>query len=160
MVVVQYICAFILLSFLVKAAWPDTRKQQADATRKQQAEADRKHREILEAVAKLERQSAPPAPKPPTHNSAERARVLALGRIRDGENRHPILDAPHASLAKNVHDLGNAERSSATTEQSHHAWRWPYWATILLVSFGWVTYFAFKNWGWIATQAAIWFPMH
>jgi hypothetical protein len=54
-----------------------------------------------ERVAKLERQNAPPACSPPlpTHNSAERARVLALAKIRDGAKRHPILDTPWVSVA-------------------------------------------------------------
>lgn len=32
MVIFQYVCAFILLWFVVKAAWPDTRKQRAALT--------------------------------------------------------------------------------------------------------------------------------
>jgi flagellar biosynthesis/type III secretory pathway M-ring protein FliF/YscJ len=100
MVIVQYVCAFILLWLLVKAAWPDTSKRQADAARKQQAHADRKHTELQAAIKKLERESAAPARAPlPTYNSAERARVLALGKIKDGDMRHPILDAPCARVA-------------------------------------------------------------
>jgi hypothetical protein len=88
----HYICAFIVLYFLVSMLWPSSRKTQgAD---------DRKHREVLEAVAKLERQSALLVARPaPTFNSAERARVLALGRIRDGAKRHPVLDGPYVSVA-------------------------------------------------------------
>jgi hypothetical protein len=87
----HYICAVIVLYFFVLLIWPSPRKQQAAG--------DRKHREVLEAVAKLERHSAPPVAQPaPTFNSAERARVLALGRIRDGAKRHPILDSPHVSV--------------------------------------------------------------
>jgi hypothetical protein len=88
----HYICAFIVLYFLVSLMWPTSRKTQvAD---------ERKHREVLEAIAKLERQSAPPVARPaPTFNSAERARVLELGRLRDGAKRHPILDTPYLSVA-------------------------------------------------------------
>lgn len=88
----HFICTFIVLFIIVSMIWPDWRKKQA--------EADRKHKELLEAVAKLERESAPSSPTPrPTHNSTERARVLALGRIRDGQHRHPILDAPYTRVA-------------------------------------------------------------
>ena len=81
----HYICAVIVLYFLVSLIWPSSRKTQAAG--------DRKHREVLEGIARLERQSVPPVAQPlPTFNSAERARVLALGRIRDGVKRHPILD--------------------------------------------------------------------
>jgi hypothetical protein len=93
----HYICAVIVLYFLVSLIWPSSRKTQAAD--------DRKHREVLEAVAKLERQSAPPVARPaPTFNSAERARVLALGRIRDGAKRHPVLDSPHVSVANPRHE--------------------------------------------------------
>jgi hypothetical protein len=88
----HYICAFIVLYFLVSVLWPSSRKTQAAD--------DRKHREVLEALAKLERQSAPLVVQPaPSFNSAERARVLALGRIRDGAKRHPILDSPYVRVA-------------------------------------------------------------
>ena len=88
----HYICAVVVLYFLVSLIWPSSRKTQAAD--------DHKHREVLEAVAKLERQSAPPVARPtPTFNSAERARVLALGRIRDGAKRHPVLDSPYVSVA-------------------------------------------------------------
>jgi hypothetical protein len=72
------------------------------ASRKQQARADRKHQELLDALARVERARAtpaPPHPPLPTFGSAERARVLALGRVRDGARRHPILDTPYVSVA-------------------------------------------------------------
>ena len=85
------ICAVIVIYFLVSLIWPSSRKTQAAD--------DRKHREVMEGIAKLERQSAPPVARPaPTFNSAERARVLALGRIRDGVKRHPVLDSPYVSV--------------------------------------------------------------
>ena len=88
----HFICTIIVLYFLLSLIWPSARKTQAAG--------DRKHREVLEAVAKLERQCAPPDARPAaTFNSAERARILALGRIRDGAKRHPILDAPYVSVA-------------------------------------------------------------
>lgn len=91
------ICAFIVLYFLVSLIWPSSRKTQAAD--------DRKHREVLEGIAKLERQSAPLVARPsPTFNSAERARVLALGRIRDGAKRHPVLDSPYASVTSPRHE--------------------------------------------------------
>jgi hypothetical protein len=88
----HYICAVIVLYFFVSLIWPSSRKEQAAG--------DRKHREVLEAVAKLERKSTPLVAQPaPTFNSAERARILALGRIRDGVKRHPVLDTPYVSVA-------------------------------------------------------------
>ncbi len=80
-----YICTVVLLYIAISAVWPDRRKKQA--------EDSRKHTEVLATLARLERQNTPP-PVPaalPTYNSAERARVLALGRIRDGDKRHPLL---------------------------------------------------------------------
>ncbi len=80
-----YICTVVLLYIAISAVWPDRRKKQA--------ENSRKHTEVLATLARLERQNIPP-PVPaalPTYNSAERARVLALGRIRDGDKRHPLL---------------------------------------------------------------------
>lgn len=91
--VIEYASFFFIVYWLVKHAWPSRVDQER--------EEDRKHAEVLEAVAKLERQKAPPPPPPPqpTSNSAERARVLALGKIRDGGKRHPILDTPWVSVA-------------------------------------------------------------
>jgi hypothetical protein len=87
----HYICTVILLYILISAIWPDRRKKQA--------EASRQHTEVLAAVTRLERQNTPPVPATlPTYNSAERARVLALGKMRDGEKRHPILDTSWASV--------------------------------------------------------------
>lgn len=99
MAFVQFICAFIVLWFLISMAWPDTRKQQAEAARKQQADADNKHRELLATIAKLEHQTA----APPTPSVPNRAHVLALGRERDlaaGVKRHPVLDSPYVSVAQ------------------------------------------------------------
>ncbi len=89
----HYICTFFLLYILISALWPDTRKRQAVA--------DQRHKELLDALARVERATAAPvAPPPlPTFGSAERARVLARGRIRDGAKRHPILDTPWVSVA-------------------------------------------------------------
>jgi hypothetical protein len=88
----SYICTCIVIFIFLSWIWPDTRKKQA--------ESDRKHKELLTAVSRLERQNAVPVPTPqPIYNSAERARVLALGRIRDGDKRHPLLDAPYVSVA-------------------------------------------------------------
>ena len=89
----ETICTLGIVWIIVSALLPDPRKKQA--------EAERKHRELLDAVGRLERQpglSVPPPPLP-TYGSAERARVLALGKIRDGAKRHPILDAPYVRVA-------------------------------------------------------------
>lgn len=96
-----FLCAFVLLYILVSIAWPSSGKKPTQSERQQQQESDRKHRELIAAIEKLERQQATPQPPPPrpTFGSAERARILALGRIRDGAKRHPILDAPFASVA-------------------------------------------------------------
>jgi hypothetical protein len=93
MLVLDFICTFILFYFLVSLIWPHLGSGRAAA--------DRKHGELLEAIARLEQQKAPTPPPPPqpTFNSAERARIIALGRIRDGANRHPILDSPWVSVA-------------------------------------------------------------
>jgi len=99
----HYICAVIVLYALVSLIWPSSRKTRAAG--------DRKHREVLEAITKLERQIAPPVAQPaPTFNSAERARVLALGRIRDGAKRHPILGIPYRSVA----NIQQAQEAPAT----------------------------------------------
>jgi len=89
----DFICTFILLYIVVSIVWPRLGSSPVAN--------DRRHREVLRAIAKLERTTVPaPHPSPlPTFNSAERARVLALGRIRDGAKRHPILDAPYVSAA-------------------------------------------------------------
>jgi hypothetical protein len=88
----HYICTVIVLYFFVSLIWPSARKTQAAS--------GSKHREVLEAIAKPKRQSAPPVQRAlPTHKSAERARILALGRLRDGVRRHPILDSPYVSVA-------------------------------------------------------------
>ncbi len=103
MVIVQYVCAFILLWLVVRAVWPDTSKSQAEAARKQQADADSKHKELLATVAKLERQIAEPAaPLYHAHRSTYRDDMIALGRVRDherGVKRHPVLDSPRVSVA-------------------------------------------------------------
>jgi hypothetical protein len=86
------ICTFILLFIVISMIWPDPRKKQT--------EADRKHKELLDAVRQVERQNAASVPPPrPAFGSAERARILALGRMRDGARRHPILDTPFVSVA-------------------------------------------------------------
>lgn len=74
-----FLWTFVVLYVLVSMAWPSSRKREAD--RKQ--ENDRKHQELIAAIEKLERQQAAPPPPPPrpTFGSAERARVLALGRV-------------------------------------------------------------------------------
>lgn len=93
----EYICAANLLFVVFKAIWSSERQRQAGATHK--------HRELTTQLCRLERQVAAnasaPAPPPlaPTYNSAERARVLALGRVRDGAKRHPVLDTPWVSVA-------------------------------------------------------------
>jgi hypothetical protein len=89
----HYICTAIVLYFFLSLVWPGLRKTKTAG--------GRNHRQVLESTAKLEHQSAPLATRPaPTFNSAERARVLALGRIRDGAKRHPVLDSPYNSVAK------------------------------------------------------------
>jgi hypothetical protein len=85
-------CTFALLHVVISAILPDTRKKQAGT--------DRRHKELLDAVVRVERATAPPVSPPPLPTFAERARVLALGRIRDGAKRHPILDTPWASFVK------------------------------------------------------------
>ena len=89
----NFICTFILLYIVVSIIWPRLGSSPVAN--------DRRHREVLRTIAKLERPTVTaPHPSPlPAFNSAERARVLALGRIRDGEKRHPILDAPYVSVA-------------------------------------------------------------
>jgi hypothetical protein len=93
---VQVVCFAVIVWWLVKHAFPTRPDPQ-----KQKLEEDRRHKELLDALAKLERQSAaPPVPPPlPTFNSAERARVLGLGKLRDGEKRHPILNEPYTPVA-------------------------------------------------------------
>lgn len=90
-----YICAFILVYILISWAWPDPRKKQR--------EDDRRHAETLAAIANAARQSAAPiAPPASKYDAAYRARVIALGRIRDRENglkRHPVLDGANTSVA-------------------------------------------------------------
>lgn len=88
----NYICTCIVLYSLISIVWSDPRKKWLVD--------DSKRREARRAIAKLERQNLPASHPslPPTFNSAERARVLALGRIRDGATRHPILDAPYVSV--------------------------------------------------------------
>ena len=90
----NFICTFILLYIVISIIWPRLGSSPLAN--------HRKHREVLRAIAKLERQNLPAALPSllPTFNSAERARVLALGRMRDGERRHPILDTPFVSVAK------------------------------------------------------------
>jgi hypothetical protein len=91
---VSFFCAFIVIYVLVSLVWPTARKQERGQV---DYESTRRHQELLEA---LERAKAPSPPPPrPTFRSAERARVLALGRIRDGEKRHPILDTPFTRVA-------------------------------------------------------------
>jgi hypothetical protein len=88
----EFVCTFALLYIIVSLIWPHLRSDRAGD--------DRRHKEVLDAIAKLERQNAPAPPPPlPTHNSAERARVLALGKVRDGAKRHPILDTPWVRVA-------------------------------------------------------------
>jgi len=100
----HFICSFIPLYAFVSIIWPSRRSDRAAEERKQ--------KEVLAALAKLEQQSSPPpAPRPlPTHNSAERARVLALGKIRDGAKRHPILDTPWVSVANPPENGANKSR--------------------------------------------------
>jgi hypothetical protein len=95
--VVEWVSFLIIAYWLVKHAWPS--RANPDARKR---EEERRHKELLEAIDdRRQRQNAPPSLPPPlpTCNSAERARVLALGRIRDGEKRHPILDTPYVSVA-------------------------------------------------------------
>jgi hypothetical protein len=90
---VSFFCAFIVLYVLVSLIWPTARKQE----RQVDYDSARRHQELLEAIA---RAKAPSAPQPrPTFGSAERARVLELGRVRDGQHRHPVLDSPYVSVA-------------------------------------------------------------
>jgi hypothetical protein len=93
--VVQFGSFLFIVYWLVKHAWP------RPDPRGQMQQEDSRHKELLDAIDRLERQNrpAPPPPPQPTFNSAERARVLALGKIRDGEKRHPILDTPWVSVA-------------------------------------------------------------
>jgi hypothetical protein len=104
----DFICTFILLYIVVSIIWPRLGSSRVAN--------DRKHRELLRALAKLERPTVPaPNPSPlPTFNSVERARLLALGRIRDGEKRHPILDAPRERCipSKNQSDRLTTTRPS------------------------------------------------
>jgi hypothetical protein len=94
MLMLEFVCTFVLLYIVVSLIWPHLRSDLAGDARR--------HKEVLEAIGKLERQNRPPPSPPPlpTHNSAERARVLALGKIRDGEKRHPVLNTPYVSVAK------------------------------------------------------------
>lgn len=50
----HYICTCVVLFILLSMICPDPREKQV--------EVDRKHKEILEAVARLERQSTQPVP--------------------------------------------------------------------------------------------------
>lgn len=86
-----FLCAFVVLYVLVSLIWPSSSK----------ADSNRKHQELLAKIEDLQRQVAnpPPTPSKPTFGSAERARILALGKIRDGAKRHPILDEPSVSVA-------------------------------------------------------------
>lgn len=72
-----YLCAVVVLYIPISPLWPDA------------------------AIARIERQAAVPvAPPPsPTYGGTQRARVLALGRFRDGSKRHPILDTPWMRVA-------------------------------------------------------------
>lgn len=108
-IVIEFGSFFFIVYWLVKHAWP-----LRPDPRVQNHEEDRRHKELLEAIDRLERQNQPPPPPPPqpTFNSAERARVLALGRIRDGEKRHPILDTPWISVT-NPPSSGAMVRTSA-----------------------------------------------
>ncbi len=88
----NYICTCIVLFIVISWIWPDTRKKQSESVRK--------HKELLTAVSRLEHPNAASAPAPlPTYSSAERARVFAMGRARDGNKRHSILDTPYVSVA-------------------------------------------------------------
>jgi hypothetical protein len=86
-------CTFAHISLVVSIVWPDRRSDRAAD--------ERKHKEVLQALDRLERQNTPPPSPPPlpTFNSAEQARVLALGKIRASAKRHPILDTPWVSVA-------------------------------------------------------------
>ncbi len=88
---VECICTVGLLWLIVSAMWPGPRKKQA--------EADHKHNKLLDAIARLEHQNAAADASAsfPSYGNAERALVLALGRVRDGEHLHPVLDSPPIS---------------------------------------------------------------
>lgn len=91
----HFLCTSALLYVVVSLIWPHlgSSNRKADEGR---------HKELLRALDSLERQRAAPPPLPPplpTFNSVERARIIALGRVRDGAKRHPILDAPYVSVA-------------------------------------------------------------
>jgi len=90
---ISFLCAFIVLYVLVSLIWPISRKQE----RQGDYVSTRRHQELLEALERAKTPSLPP--QLPTFNSAERARVLALGRERDGAKRHPVLDSPYVSVA-------------------------------------------------------------
>jgi hypothetical protein len=90
---VSFFFAFIVIYALVSLVWPTARKQE----RQVDYESTRRHQELLEAVDRAKTRSQP-QPRP-TFGSAERARVLGLGRIRDGQHRHPVLDSPYVSVA-------------------------------------------------------------
>ena len=89
---------FVLLYIVVSIIWPRLGSSPVAN--------DRRHREVLRAIAKLERPTVPaPHLSPlPTFNSAERARVLALGRVRDSVKRHPVLDGPYISVANSTNE--------------------------------------------------------
>jgi hypothetical protein len=100
--VVSFFCTFIVIYVLVSFVWPTARKQE----RQVDYESTRRHQELLEAVERAKTPSPPQAL--PTFGSAERARVLALGRIRDGAKRHPVLDTPYVSVANPFDELDPA----------------------------------------------------
>lgn len=115
----EFVCTFILLWIIVSAVWPDPRKKQR--------EDDRRHAETLAAIRDVTHQRATPAvPATPEYSPAHRARVIALGRVRDRENgqpRHPILDSeptlvsapvtPEAAAATKLSGVHYSDRSTA-----------------------------------------------
>jgi hypothetical protein len=101
----EHIVFWCIIFLIMGAVGIAAEKNRSRKGNRKHAEADRKHKELLDAVARLERRNEANAPAPlPTYESAERARVLALGRVRDGQHRHAILDAPRTSFANVLAD--------------------------------------------------------
>jgi hypothetical protein len=96
----ESICAFIVMYVLISILWPDPRKKQR--------EDDRRHAEMLAAITDIARRdAAPTAPPAPKYDAADRAHVIAQGRIRDRENglkRHPFLDSAYTNVANSGHN--------------------------------------------------------
>jgi hypothetical protein len=94
-VVIGFLIWAFIQVFSSSVASEIVRRQSAN-----KSSANRDRTEAEQQALQKASQASPPVPPPlPTFNSAERARVLALGKIRDGANRHPILDTPWVSVA-------------------------------------------------------------